>query len=1539
MRKWALPSVLLAWLWAVAGNAMAVSIGYVESSGTVGTTYTLDNAGGQYPVVTTVLSQPGTVNGVNYTAWAYYVNDGTGSMDIYGNPVGYTTPTVGDIVKIAGVYQPYHQIPELGGVGVGTTVTKVGISATVPPPQVVTIPQIDYSTVPFNVAGYMLTLNNVKITGAGNPGSTFGINDSPGGATVTDQSGNSMQFYYWPTSYSSANANLANMAIPTGLVNMTGFVSVYGNSNVPEFSPITITPSQGPPAFWQPLAGSSNWDGATLSWSTSSGLRVSPLGDVSSSNATFDDTGLANGSTVNIVSAQYAGAITVSNSSGTYTFSGGTVTTGQMAKNGSGTLLVNSMLQSPVNLTAGTLGGNGSIGSVTVGSGATLTPGATVSTIGQLSINGNADFSAGGTYLWKFGSSLLDDSSGTAGTNWDELGISGGSINFGGGSRLLLSFANSANSPINGNSFWNSNHTWLIATGSSVPALGGSIINGSYSEGIFSLQGSLGANNLELKFTSIDQQPRNLLWSANGTKIANDGSGSWTGATWTDSSGTAAGLLFDSTRPDNATFGSTTAGGGTAVVSVTGLVTAGSLTFNGGNSAQYTLSGGTILVNSGVSALQSATLNSAMVLGYSETWSVSSGTLTANGGISQATVSGLTKTGNGTLVLQAGNTYSGGTTLSDGVIAVQASDALPANGAVATAAGTQLVLNGHNQTIGALSGGASINLGSGFFSGLTFGDSSSQTFSGVISGNGPVTYAGNGTTTLTGANTFTGNVSINAGGELQVAADGNLGNAANGIYLDNGGALGATASFSSSRTITLGSSSNGGSNNGTLDVSGSATVLTLNGQVTGYGALTKAGLGTLVLVNSNNSYPGGTVLSAGTLSISSPGAVGNGLITFTGLSPNTTLQFTSPMTLSNDLYFPVVGNKPVWLDTQGNNVTLTGQLWPTSAEYYSVALYKTGAGTLTLAAGDTTGLGTKGTTYINQGTVALTNAGGGYSALSSSPIEVSPGATLQLANVQLGFQQDRIGAGAVGYVDLSPGATQGSGSNGATLEGRGTSSYANGDIEVRLNYSANNTVNGLGTSPPYSPGSVTIQTVNPTDVLSILNSVKQYDPGYITVGNEYGNAIKTSATTYASDPTKLVTIHVTGPGPVQLQDGGVSSDTTFGGEWSVDSGVLQIGPYQQTATGWNGPYGQLLNALGFKTLNGQTYNGSGSVQGDPDMPNGVTVHSGGMFAVAVDQVNTNPNIILYNQATPVNNTPDYLRNPITLSGGTLAATGYEMDFFALTLTNSLVTAKLGGDFTVGTGTSTIATYDPIGSSGTRTVQLLGGSRTLSNSTAAFAAGTTLTYNTTWDGTLNVDGGTANGGEFDLFRDSGGTVTVASGAKINIRNGATVNVGGTEPNAALYDTTTQNSVNFGGNAGGGHLVFSRSADFTYRGNISGDLDLTQEGTGSLFLSGTNTYTGGTMVSSGTLTVVLASELPSGGGLTIGARGTFIFDPFAVGSSVVHDNGGGPVSVPEPASLTLLLALAGCAAGIWWRQRARQARCSAAQAIAHRRFIES
>ncbi len=78
--------------------------------------------------------------------------------------------------------------------------------------------------------------------------------------------------------------------------------STPGTAGTDRVNNVTITGF--PFAIWQPTAGSNNWDGSTPSWSTSSGFTA----NVTNNWASFDNTGLANGSLVNIVGlAKHAG--------------------------------------------------------------------------------------------------------------------------------------------------------------------------------------------------------------------------------------------------------------------------------------------------------------------------------------------------------------------------------------------------------------------------------------------------------------------------------------------------------------------------------------------------------------------------------------------------------------------------------------------------------------------------------------------------------------------------------------------------------------------------------------------------------------------------------------------------------------------------------------------------------------------------------------------------------------------------------------------------------------------------------------------------------------------------------------------------------------------------------------------------------------------------------------------------------------------------------------------------------------------------------
>ena len=118
MRNLMVPCVVLAIACGpLAGSALADSITNVENSYTSSQTVLLDNTGGQYPEVTAVLRQVGTTNGLSFIGlYSFLVNDGTGSVDVYGKmPTGSGyTPTAGNLsTSISGTYSPYHNIPEV----------------------------------------------------------------------------------------------------------------------------------------------------------------------------------------------------------------------------------------------------------------------------------------------------------------------------------------------------------------------------------------------------------------------------------------------------------------------------------------------------------------------------------------------------------------------------------------------------------------------------------------------------------------------------------------------------------------------------------------------------------------------------------------------------------------------------------------------------------------------------------------------------------------------------------------------------------------------------------------------------------------------------------------------------------------------------------------------------------------------------------------------------------------------------------------------------------------------------------------------------------------------------------------------------------------------------------------------------------------------------------------------------------------------------------------------------------------------------------
>jgi autotransporter-associated beta strand protein len=176
---------------------------------------------------------------------------------------------------------------------------------------------------------------------------------------------------------------------------------------------------------------------------------------------------------------------------------------------------------------------------------------------------------------------------------------------------------------------------------------------------------------------------------------------------------------------------------------------------------------------------------------------------------------GLTKTGIGTLSMNALNTYTGDTVIRNGILKAGIASVAGVGGAFGnnsvlgfdtggeTAA---LDLNGFNTQIGGLYGGDNYT---GFVTGtagapvLTINSTGSTSFGGGITGAGlSIVKTGTGTQTLTGdLNSYGGSTTVNQG-TLLIAGAGNLSNTS-GVSVNGGGIFDYAANTALNRNVTL----------------------------------------------------------------------------------------------------------------------------------------------------------------------------------------------------------------------------------------------------------------------------------------------------------------------------------------------------------------------------------------------------------------------------------------------------------------------------------------------------------------------------------------------------------------------------------------------------------------------------------------------------------------------------------------------------------------------------------------------------------------
>jgi len=235
-----------------------------------------------YPVITDVASQPGVYGGHTFTGWSLLAADETGSLDLFlssatlaGLKGGVTSLGAGYGINVAGYNSPFHSEAELGFSTVAssnhyfyiTSQDTAGNLASVGAPPVFVISNVNYVAAISNnpgglvagVSAQYIELQDVTFSGStGGFMSTFPTyaqaNLLSESYTITDSSG-SIELFDYVTSYSAAAA-LGGTAVPTGPVDVYGFLSVFPSSGLPggglpEFTATSIVPE--PSAFM--LAG------------------------------------------------------------------------------------------------------------------------------------------------------------------------------------------------------------------------------------------------------------------------------------------------------------------------------------------------------------------------------------------------------------------------------------------------------------------------------------------------------------------------------------------------------------------------------------------------------------------------------------------------------------------------------------------------------------------------------------------------------------------------------------------------------------------------------------------------------------------------------------------------------------------------------------------------------------------------------------------------------------------------------------------------------------------------------------------------------------------------------------------------------------------------------------------------------------------------------------------------------------------------------------------------------------------------------------
>ncbi|WP_277921318.1 autotransporter-associated beta strand repeat-containing protein [Salmonella enterica] len=893
----------------------------------------------------------------------------------------------------------------------------------------------------------------------------------------------------------------------------------------------------------------------------------------------------------------------------------------------------------------------------------------------------------------------------------------------------------------------------------------------------------------------------------------------------------------------------------------------------------------------------------------------------------------LTKTGAGTLILNAENTYTGGTLISDGTLVASNVEALgtgditdnavlelntggdfdnaiSGSGQVVKSGDETLTLSGSNTYTGGtiISGGTLVAtnveaLGTGDVTdNATLELNTGGDFDNAIGGTGSVVKSGDKTLTLSGANSYTGGTTISGGtlvasnvealGSGDVTDNATLELNTGGDFANNIGGTGSvvksgdkTLTLSGTNSYTGGTTISGGTlvaNNvealGTGDVTNNATLeLNTGGDfdnaISGSGQVVKSGDKTLTLSGAN-SYSGATTISGGTLIATHVNALGTGAIdNRASLLLDASGQFTV-----TDLTTESGGNTEIGAGstlqattlTQKSDSTLTINLNGNTVDPVIHAASQVSlAGTL-----DITGVGD-----VLDSDPASTDDLDTFTLIASDKTIAGDFEKLTVAGMDADLADfitvdGRIDDTGKQY-ELTTALTWYADRDDAVTDAHGTFNLTNADGSFAVNTVLENVDATL--DPASATGWDGTSLIKQGAGTLILNAENTYTGGTTISGG----------TLVATNVDALGSGDVTDDATLELNTGG-TFDNAIGGSGNV----VKSGADTLTLSGSN-------SYTGGTTISGGTLVASNvEALGTGDVTNNATLelNTGGDF---INNIGGTGRVEKSGDDTLTLSGSNTYTGGTLINGGTLVASNVEALGTGDVTDNATLALNTGGTFD-----NAISGSGQVVKSGDETLTLSG--------TNSYTGGTTISGGTlvatnvealgsgdvTDDATLELN----TGGTFDNAISGSGQV-VKSGDKMLTLSGANSYSGGTLISDGTLVASNVEALGTGDVTNNATLALNTGGDFT--NNISGSGQVVKSGDDTLTLSGANSYTGGTTISGGTLVATNVDALGTGdvtdnATLELNTGGTF--DNVISGSGQVVKSGDDTLTLSGANSYT-------------------------------------